>query len=253
MLAAAHRGMRLLARADVQRASLFGISRTVVATSYTTRSARPPTFADASTLPKRNVTYVHQKKYQSIEFQQLMRQYDLTKEYIFSNDVPGPQVNSRDIFITNELSLTDVNVYGFDYDYTLANYTHELQYLIYDIAIRSLVEAKKRCTPKCILCVDRVVLLLWSSWCATPWLWQILLNCYFHCHGTVFALFLKNCYCIVIRRSLSDSLYHPVHSSAFLLCVHAAFACSTPAPFWTYPTTATLRFAAFIMTFGKGF
>ncbi|EDO41423.1 predicted protein, partial [Nematostella vectensis] len=43
------------------------------------------------------------------------------------------------IFANNELSLKYINVYGFDYDYTLASYSNTLHFLIYDLAVGNLL------------------------------------------------------------------------------------------------------------------
>lgn len=43
-------------------------------------------------------------------------------------------VNSDTIFANNEMSLRDIEIYGFDYDYTLAFYSRHLHTLIFNIA-----------------------------------------------------------------------------------------------------------------------
>uniref|UniRef100_A0A8C4HUG1 5'-nucleotidase domain-containing protein 3 n=1 Tax=Dicentrarchus labrax TaxID=13489 RepID=A0A8C4HUG1_DICLA len=43
-------------------------------------------------------------------------------------------VNPNTIFANNEMSLRDIEIYGFDYDYTLAFYSRHLHTLIFDIA-----------------------------------------------------------------------------------------------------------------------
>ncbi|KAI7885017.1 HAD-superfamily hydrolase [Lichtheimia hyalospora FSU 10163] len=58
-----------------------------------------------------------------------------------SADVYGLGITSpNEVFINNELNLRYVNVYGFDYDYTLANYTDNLSRAIYDILKDILVD-----------------------------------------------------------------------------------------------------------------
>lgn len=47
--------------------------------------------------------------------------------------MPTPELNPYGVFANNELNLSGVEVYGFDYDYTLAVYTGQLHYLIYDL------------------------------------------------------------------------------------------------------------------------
>lgn len=52
-------------------------------------------------------------------------------------------VNKTAVFACNELDLEEIQVYGFDYDYTLANYKKSLHYLLYDLARDMLVEKYK--------------------------------------------------------------------------------------------------------------
>lgn len=44
------------------------------------------------------------------------------------------------MFTNSELSLKHVDVYGFDFDYTLVHYTTEVNKLIYELARDRLVE-----------------------------------------------------------------------------------------------------------------
>ncbi|XP_071085727.1 5'-nucleotidase domain-containing protein 3-like [Haliotis cracherodii] len=52
-------------------------------------------------------------------------------------------VNTEGIFANNEIHLGDVEVYGFDYDYTLAHYTTQLHYLLYKLGQQALVNDYK--------------------------------------------------------------------------------------------------------------
>lgn len=47
------------------------------------------------------------------------------------------------MFACNELDLEEVNVYGFDYDYTLADYKESLDYLLYNLGRDTLVQKYK--------------------------------------------------------------------------------------------------------------
>ncbi|TMW65622.1 hypothetical protein Poli38472_008264 [Pythium oligandrum] len=47
---------------------------------------------------------------------------------------PNPRIESNEVFANNHLRLSNIDVVGFDYDYTLCHYTEELQHLIYDMA-----------------------------------------------------------------------------------------------------------------------
>lgn len=52
-------------------------------------------------------------------------------------------VNPDTIFANNEMSLRDIEIYGFDYDYTLAFYSSQLHNLIFNIA-RDILITKHR-------------------------------------------------------------------------------------------------------------
>ncbi|XP_044764654.1 5'-nucleotidase domain-containing protein 3 [Coccinella septempunctata] len=52
-------------------------------------------------------------------------------------------VNPSAVFACNELDLKEVNVYGFDYDYTLACYKPSLDYLLYNLGRQTLIEHYK--------------------------------------------------------------------------------------------------------------
>lgn len=52
-------------------------------------------------------------------------------------------VNQTAVFACNELDLKEIQVYGFDYDYTLACYKKSLHYLLYDLARNVLIDKYK--------------------------------------------------------------------------------------------------------------
>lgn len=52
-------------------------------------------------------------------------------------------VNPRGVFACNELDLSEVKVYGFDYDYTLAHYKPTLEHLLYNLGREVLLEKYK--------------------------------------------------------------------------------------------------------------
>ncbi|XP_051127518.1 uncharacterized protein LOC127248960 [Andrographis paniculata] len=54
-----------------------------------------------------------------------------------------PKMNPKGIYVNKNLRLDKVQVYGFDYDYTLAHYSACLQSLIYDLAKEHLVNELK--------------------------------------------------------------------------------------------------------------
>uniref|UniRef100_A0A914XWH5 5'-nucleotidase domain-containing protein 3 n=1 Tax=Panagrolaimus superbus TaxID=310955 RepID=A0A914XWH5_9BILA len=59
------------------------------------------------------------------------------------------RVNPRGVFTNYELNLRNVGVYGFDYDYTLAIYTKNLNNLVYTCAMNRMVKDLKY--PKALL------------------------------------------------------------------------------------------------------
>lgn len=52
-------------------------------------------------------------------------------------------VNKTGVFACNELNLEDIQVYGFDYDYTLACYKQSLHFLLYGLGRDMLVNKYK--------------------------------------------------------------------------------------------------------------
>lgn len=49
-------------------------------------------------------------------------------------------LNSSTIYANNEVDMSEVDIYGFDYDYTLALYSNALNALIYNTARSFLIE-----------------------------------------------------------------------------------------------------------------
>ena len=63
-------------------------------------------------------------------------------------------VNPDTIFANNEMSLRDIEIYGFDYDYTLAFYSSHLHTLIFNIARDILITKHRVCMYVCVcVCV----------------------------------------------------------------------------------------------------
>lgn len=63
---------------------------------------------------------------------------------LFLSEKKLPQdVDSSNVFVSNELDLGSVNVYGFDYDYTLANYEQGVEHLIYQLGRDNLINKYK--------------------------------------------------------------------------------------------------------------
>lgn len=52
-------------------------------------------------------------------------------------------MNPKGVFACNELDLKEVQVYGFDYDYTLACYKPSMDHLLYSLGRKMLIENYK--------------------------------------------------------------------------------------------------------------
>lgn len=61
--------------------------------------------------------------------------------------VASNSVDSDTIFANNEMSLRDIEIYGFDYDYTLAFYSSHLHTLIFNIAREILISNHRVSAP----------------------------------------------------------------------------------------------------------
>ncbi|CAJ0603217.1 unnamed protein product [Cylicocyclus nassatus] len=78
----------------------------------------------------------------SSQAQSLIRIYESAREAC-AKFSPAPRVDPRAVFVNNELDLGRIDVYGFDYDYTLAVYTRDINELIYKLALRRLISQFK--------------------------------------------------------------------------------------------------------------
>lgn len=79
---------------------------------------------------------VHTKVAETIE--ELENVYNERKCFI-NESTNYTFVDEQAIFANNELGMRHIEVYGFDYDYTLASYSNTLHYLIYDLAVKELI------------------------------------------------------------------------------------------------------------------
>ncbi|XP_022915080.1 5'-nucleotidase domain-containing protein 3 isoform X1 [Onthophagus taurus] len=91
-------------------------------------------------LPKRSTNFKQQTRSSSI--QHLEEKYRQTKALCRSKKLPK-DVNRTGVFACNELDLKEVNIYGFDYDYTLALYKPTMDYLLYNLGRQILIEHYK--------------------------------------------------------------------------------------------------------------
>lgn len=60
-----------------------------------------------------------------------------------SEKISESRIDPNGVYANNELDLAEIEVYGFDYDYTLAVYKESLNYLIYELGRDELVKKYK--------------------------------------------------------------------------------------------------------------
>ena len=86
---------------------------------------RTPVFeTNLSFIKKKNLVSAYEK------YKKLCQNYATKNEH---------HKNPHGVFCNNEISLNDIQVYGFDYDYTLAYYNDSLYNLIFDLARDALI------------------------------------------------------------------------------------------------------------------
>lgn len=61
--------------------------------------------------------------------------------YISDTELPAT-IDNQAVFANNEINLSDVDVYGFDYDYTLAGYSDSLLHTIFEMGKQALLQTK---------------------------------------------------------------------------------------------------------------
>lgn len=78
-------------------------------------------------------------KYFSSEADKLMKYYNDAQKVLETRPLPR-SINREAVFACNELNLEHIQVYGFDFDYTIVSYKKNLESLLYDIGKNYLVE-----------------------------------------------------------------------------------------------------------------
>ena len=69
----------------------------------------------------------------------LWTNYEQAKSWLRCKKLP-PDIETFGVFCNDRIDMGEVEVYGFDYDYTLASYKKGVEYLIHDIAKEHLVK-----------------------------------------------------------------------------------------------------------------
>jgi len=77
----------------------------------------------------------------SISVYDLKSHYERLKAKAYATiTTDGSDINADAVFVNNEISLKYIDVYGFDYDYTIASYSDQLHHTIYDFAVKNLID-----------------------------------------------------------------------------------------------------------------
>ena len=72
----------------------------------------------------------------------LLYMYVYNQSFLVAQILPADS-NPTAVFSNNELNLQEIDVYGFDYDYTLASYKESLNYLLYNLGRDALIKSRK--------------------------------------------------------------------------------------------------------------
>lgn len=86
--------------------------------------------------------YYHNRNDKNLTTNDFHNIYQQTKDKFLSKKLPK-DVNVQGVFACNELDLKEVQVYGFDYDYTLACYKASLNDLLYNLGRDKLIDKYK--------------------------------------------------------------------------------------------------------------
>lgn len=86
--------------------------------------------------PKSSVRYSSTQAFSNREFMET--RYKDLKELIYHGHQQVCNVNPSGLFAIHQINLAEIDVYGFDYDYTLAEYSSDMQKFIYDKATEIL-------------------------------------------------------------------------------------------------------------------
>ena len=70
---------------------------------------------------------------------ELWTNYEQAKSWLRCKKLP-PDIDMGGVFCNDTIGLDEVEIYGYDYDYTLASYKKGVEYLIHDIAKEHLVK-----------------------------------------------------------------------------------------------------------------
>jgi len=95
-----------------------------------------------STLSIKEDKWFLRKSAQPRNPQDLDRTYIASKDWLKSKNLPDSS-NPKGVFAIDEIDLSEIDVYGFDYDYTLARYKTNVEELIHEVAKNTMVDELK--------------------------------------------------------------------------------------------------------------
>jgi HAD superfamily 5'-nucleotidase-like hydrolase len=91
-----------------------------------------------------DIKYYHSDFSDSLLREQILEHLKQSKEIIQTSPITAFElVNPRGVFANNEIDLQEIKVFGFDYDYTLAQYNTKMYELIFNLAKNVLVDTLK--------------------------------------------------------------------------------------------------------------
>ncbi|OQV12211.1 5'-nucleotidase domain-containing protein 3 [Hypsibius exemplaris] len=132
--------LRLLAHPPKRQAIQWSIGKRCSSSS----PPDPSAYAVRESAPQRVLSSPGYKEQPLWSAQKVLNIYAKSKKAIEGKkDFEQRFRNPRGIFANNELELSEINVYGFDYDYTLAAYSSDLHNVIYDLAVKNLINVYK--------------------------------------------------------------------------------------------------------------
>lgn len=112
---------------------------------------------------KTEILEIYKSTFKGLSFS---NSYSLTDFYIVAT-YSGDEIDPKGVFANNELDMGQINIWGFDYDYTLACYKESLHYLIYELGRDALIN-NFQVSFKSSLWYNFKVFKLVSTWYSRP-------------------------------------------------------------------------------------
>jgi len=114
------------------------LKKAIVAQHRTVTSSK---INDLIDLYNKQKSSVYNSSASTFEQLQTPTTHDLTANELQTVESKFTEINSRNVFANNEIDLNEIQIYGFDYDYTLAQYNQNLFRLIFNMARDQLIQS----------------------------------------------------------------------------------------------------------------